>query len=112
MKIVCVGIIADPRFLQKIHTEEPTKFLVFSSDGQRTIQVTLNGALQLRVSDGQRVGSFMSMPDVNACAISRDGRWFVAGHDDRATVWDIATQNRVSEFEHKRAQDLGASDER
>lgn len=59
------------------------------------IQVSLDGAIQLRILDGQTVGSFMAMPDVNACALSRDGRWFVAGHDDRVTVWDVTTQNKV-----------------
>ncbi|KAN0097126.1 hypothetical protein V8E55_001572 [Tylopilus felleus] len=92
----------DPKLLREIHTEEPTKFFVFFSDGQHVIQVFLDGAVQLRVSDGQKIGSFMTMPDVNACAISRDGTWFVAAHDDRATMWDTTTQNKVCE--HK--QDL------
>lgn len=98
-KIACA---VDPKLLREIHTEEPTKFFVFFSDGQHVIQVSLDGAVQFRVSDGQKIGSFMTMPDVNACAISRDGRWFVAAHDDRATMWDTTTQNKVCE--HK--QDL------
>jgi hypothetical protein len=91
LKIVCE---VDPKLLQEIHTEEPMKFLAFFPDGRHMMQVFLDGAIQLRVSDGQRVGSFMAMPDVNACAISRDGRWFVAGHDDQVTVWDVKTQNK------------------
>ena len=74
------------------------------------MQVFLDGAIQLRVSDGQRVGSFMAMPDVNACAISRDGKWFVVGHDDRVTVWDVTTQSKVCE--HNRSHDLSFSSKR
>jgi hypothetical protein len=83
------------------------KFLAFFPDGRHVMQVFLDGAIQLRVSDGQRVGSYMAMPDVNACAISRDGRWFVAGHDDQVTVWDVTTQNKVCE--HNRSHDLWVS---
>lgn len=89
------------------HTEEPTKLLMFLPDGQHMMQVSLDGAIQLRVSDDQRVGSFMAMPDANACAISRDGRWFVVRHDDRVTIWDVTTHIKVCE--HNRSQVLPVS---
>lgn len=70
------------------------------------MRVSLDGAIRLRAPDGQRVGSFMAMPDVNACVISRDGRWsgFAAGHDDRVTIWDVTTHIKACEY--NRSQDL------
>ncbi|KAG6373766.1 hypothetical protein JVT61DRAFT_5908 [Boletus reticuloceps] len=47
------------------------------------------------------------MPDVNACAISRDGRWFVAAHDYQVTVWDVATRSKIREY--RRSQDFRVS---
>lgn len=34
---------------------------------------------------------------VNACAISRDARWFVAGHDVSVTAWHVTTQEKIAE---------------
>ena len=54
-----------PKLLREIHTAEPTKILVFSPDGKHMIQISFEGAIQLRTSDRQTVGSFMAMPDVH-----------------------------------------------
>jgi WD40 repeat protein len=72
--------------------------MAFDSDGMQLLSGKDDGVRRWRVADGQEVGNRMPM-DVNAIAVSRDGKWIVCGTEAGASVWDAKAQEKTMEVE-------------
>jgi WD40 repeat protein len=72
--------------------------VAFDSNVMQLLSGKTDGVRRWRVADGQEVANRMPM-DVNAIAVSRDGKWIVCGTEEGASVWDAKTQEKSVEVE-------------
>ncbi|KAF8558586.1 WD40 repeat-like protein [Imleria badia] len=72
--------------------------VAFHPDGMHFVGGTSDGIRRWRLADGQEVGKQTGM-DLNAIAVSGDGRWIVCGTELGASVWDAELQEKAIDVE-------------
>lgn len=72
--------------------------VAFHPDGLHFVGGTSDGIRRWRLADGREVGKQTGM-NLNAIAVSRDGRWIVCGTELGASVWDAELQEKIVDVE-------------
>jgi WD40 repeat protein len=82
--------------------------VAFHSNGMQLLSGKTDGLRRWRVADGGQEVANRMLTDVNAIAVSRDGKWIVCGAMKGASVWDATAQEKAIEVEG--AHSVGAVD--
>ncbi|HLO28690.1 MAG TPA: TIR domain-containing protein [Anaerolineales bacterium] len=94
----------DPVYVMTFTPDE--KYLIAQQTGYDGSDKAVSFIFVWNIASGKELTQFRIDQSIKSFAVSADGRYMIFGHDDDASLWELATGKEVSRMTHDKVEDF------